>query len=325
VDAPEVSVDPAGDPVVAFVVRNGFVEGRHHGSVIALRGDTALVDVGATRAPMLPRSSAKPLQAVGMLRAGLAVDDEELAVVCASHSGEPRHVEVVRRLLASAGLDESALDNTAGMPLDGEARRALVRAGIGPSRITHNCSGKHAGMLATCVAAGWPTSGYCDPEHPLQRALRATIEELTGDPVTATTVDGCGAPLFAITLRGLAAAFGHLATAPVGTAENRCVTAMRAHSELVGGRGRDVSRLISGVPGLVAKDGAEGVYAVGLDDGGAVAVKIADGAGRARLPVLVAALRALGVTAPVLDELATVPVMGHGEAVGEVRAAPVFG
>ena len=269
---------------------------------------------------MLPRSSAKPLQAVGMVRAGLEVDDEQLAVVCASHSGTPRHVEVVRGLLSRAGLDETDLDNTPGMPIDGETRRAMIRAGEGPSRIAQNCSGKHAGMLATCVAAGWPTAGYRDSAHPLQRSLRGTIEDLTGDTVTASVVDGCGAALFAVTLLGLARSFARLATAPGGSPEHRCANAMRAHPDLVGGAGRDVTALISALPGLIAKDGAEGVYAAALADGRAVAVKIDDGAERARLPVLVAAMRALDVHAPVLDELATTPVLGHGKPVGETRA-----
>jgi len=269
---------------------------------------------------MLPRSSAKPLQAAGMVRAGLEVDDEQLAVVCASHSGTPRHVEVVRSLLARAGLDETDLDNTPGMPIDGESRRAMIRAGEGPSRIVQNCSGKHAGMVATCVAAGWPTAGYRDSGHPLQQSLRGTIEDLTGDTVTASVVDGCGAALFAVTLLGLARSFARLATAPDGSPEHRCAAAMRAHPDLVGGAGRDVTALISSVPGLIAKDGAEGVYAAAMPDGRAVAVKIDDGAERARLPVLVAAMRALDVSAPVLDELSTTPVLGHGEPVGETRA-----
>jgi L-asparaginase II len=269
---------------------------------------------------MLPRSAAKPLQAAGMLRAGLEVDDEELALVCASHSGEPRHLEIVRRLLARAGLSESALDNTPGMPTDGEARREMIRAGDGPSRIAQNCSGKHAGMLATCVAAGWPTEGYRDPTHPLQQSLRATIEDLTADRVTTAVVDGCGAALFAVTLTGLARSFARLATAATGSPEGRCFAAMRAHPDLVGGRGRDVTRLIAGVPDLIAKDGAEGVYAAAVSDGRAVAVKVEDGAERARLPVLVSALRAVGVEAPVLEEFATGAVLGHGEPVGAVRA-----
>jgi L-asparaginase II len=311
----------ASSAQIAVAVRGGFVEGRHYGSAVALAPDgTVAWSVGQPAAPMLPRSSAKPLQAVGMLRAGLDVDDEELAVVCASHSGEPRHVDVVRRLLGRAGLDEAALDNTPGMPLGGEARRAMIRAGEGPSRIAHNCSGKHAGMLATCVAAGWPTQGYRDPSHPLQRALRSTIEELSTDSVTATVVDGCGAPLFAVTLTGLARSFARLAGGAPGSAEARCFAAMRAHPGLVGGHGRDVTRLIAEVPDMVAKDGAEGVYAAALADGRSVAVKVDDGAARARLPVMVAALRAVGVEAAALEEFATTDVLGHGEPVGEVRA-----
>jgi L-asparaginase II len=269
---------------------------------------------------MLPRSCAKPLQAVGMLRAGLDVDGELLAIACASHAGQDFHVDVVRRLLAHAGLDESALDNTPGMPSDAKTRRALTQRGEGPSRIRQNCSGKHAAMLATCVAAGWPTQGYREPSHPLQEALRDTISELSGDEVTAAVVDGCGAALFAITLRGLARGFARLATAAPQSAEARCFAVMRAYPELIGGDGQDVSHLIADVPGLIAKDGADGVYAAAHADGRAVAVKIDDGAERARLPVLAAGLRAVGIEAPVLDELSTTAVLGHGERVGEVRA-----
>jgi L-asparaginase II len=299
-------------PVVAAVVRGGFVEGHHHGSLVALDADGSVAfAVGSPDVAMLPRSAVKPLQATGMLRAGLDIDDEGLALACASHSGQPEHLAVVGRILSHAGLTERDLDNTTGMPLHGASRRAMTRAGEGPSRIAMNCSGKHAAMVATCVAAGWPTSGYRDPSHPLQLALRATVEELTGDQVTATEVDGCGAPLFAITLTGLARSFRRL---------GRCGSVMRAHPFLVGGDGRDVTALMSGVPGLVAKDGAEGVYAAGFDDGRAVALKIEDGAARARMPVMVAALRRLGVESDAFADLASVPVLGHGERVGEVRA-----
>jgi L-asparaginase II len=296
-------------------VRGGFVEGHHHGSVIALNADGSVaLAIGRPVEPMLPRSALKPLQAIGMMRVGLEVGDEELALACASHSGQPEHLAVVRRILAAAGLDESDLDNTPGMPMHGPSRRVMIQAGEGPSRIAMNCSGKHAAMLATCVAAGWPTQGYRDPSHPLQQALRATVEELTGDHVSATVVDGCGAPQFAVSLTGLARSFSRL---------DRCATVMRSHPFLVGGEGRDVTAVMAGVPGLAAKDGAEGVYAAGFEDGRAVALKIDDGAARARMPVLVAALRRLGVTDPGLDELATVAVLGHGERVGEVRAVPL--
>lgn len=307
-------------PVLAEVVRGGFVEGHHRGAVVVLRGGEQLVAMGPVDVPMLPRSSAKPLQATGMLECGLDVGPELLALVCGSHTGQQVHVDAVRRLLASAGLEESALDNTASMPGDSKARRAMTLAGEGPARITHSCSGKHAGMLATCVAAGWPTDGYRDPAHPLQVRLRETVSRLTGDPVSATVVDGCGAPLFAVTLAGLARAFAAVATAAAETAEGRCAAAMRAHPELVAGDGHVTTRLMQGVPGLIAKDGAEGVYAVALADGTAAAVKIDDGGSRAQLPVLVAALRAAGVSDPSLDEVAHVPVLGHGEPVGEIRA-----
>lgn len=277
--------------------------------------------VGPVDVPMLPRSSAKPLQAVGMLRLGLEVDDDELAVICGSHTGEAMHVDVVRRILAAAELTEADLDNTPAMPVDSSTRRAMTRAGAGPRSITQNCSGKHAGMLATAAANNWPTQGYRDPAHPVQVALRDVVEELTGDPVTATVVDGCGAPLFAVTLAGLARAFARIATAPGGTAEGRCAAAMRAHPELVGGTGHHVTRLMSAVTGLIAKDGAEGVYAFGTADGLGAAVKIDDGAERARLPVLVEAMRRAGADSEGFDPFRTSPVLGHGEPVGSVRAA----
>jgi L-asparaginase II len=308
-------------PVLAEVVRSGFVECRHAGSAVALRADgSRAVELGTPGAPVLPRSANKPLQAVAMLRAGLDLDGEALAIVAASHSGEERHLALVSQVLRGAGLDATALGNPPDLPLDERARRSLLRAGGDADSMHHNCSGKHAGMLATCVAAGWPTEGYLDPAHPLQRASLATVEDLAGEPVAATAVDGCGAPMFALSLAGLARAFARLATADPQSAEGRVADAMRAHPEVVGGPGRDVTRLLAGVPGLVVKDGAEGVYAAALADGGSCAVKIEDGAARARVPVLVALLRALGCGAPVLDELATVPVRGGGSIVGEVRA-----
>jgi L-asparaginase II len=311
---------PQGAPVVAEVVRGGLVESRHHGMVVAVGSDgSRMLEIGDVDGLMYARSSLKPLQALGMLDAGWDPgDDEQVAVAAASHSGEPMHVDVVRRILDSAGLEPDALDNTADLPLDTAAAHALLRAGEGPSRLHQNCSGKHAAMLATCVTNGWPTAGYRDPGHPLQVAIRHTVERCTGEDVAGVTVDGCGAPLFATSLAGLATAFAAIA-------QSRVADAMRAHPQLVGGTGRDVTALMRGVDGLVAKDGAEGVYAAALTDGRAAAVKIEDGGGRARTPVLVGALRALGVDSPAFDALATVPVLGHGERVGEVRAVSVRG
>lgn len=323
--------------VLAEVVRSGFVEGRHVGSLVAVAADgTVLLSLGAPDRPVFPRSSNKPAQALGMLDAGLAAvlsgvlsggdgtaDSELLAMVTASHSGEQRHLALVRALLARVSLTEESLGCPAALPLDEVAAAALLRSGAGPDRVHMNCSGKHAGMLATCVAAGWPVADYLRTDHPLQRRLHAALGELAGEPVAAVGVDGCGAPVHALSLTGLARSFSRLVAAEPGTPRRLVADAMRDHPELVGGSGRDVTALMAGVPGLLAKDGAEGVYAVATADGTGIAVKIDDGAARARVPVLVAALRALGVDAPVFDTLATLPVLGGGKVVGAVRALPV--
>lgn len=305
---------------VVEVVRSGFVECVHLGTMVVLGADGALVHAaGDPGAPMLPRSSNKPLQLVGMLRAGLVLPPADLAVAASSHSGEPVHVRRVRDLLVRHGVPESALVCPPALPLSEAAAAAVLRAGGGPARPYMNCSGKHTAMVLTCAANGWPVPGYADPGHPLQLAIRAAIEDLAGEPVSVTAVDGCGAPLLGLTLTGLARAFGRLATAAEGTPERAVADAMRAHPELVGGTGRDVTALLAGVPGLVVKDGAEGVYAAALPTGAAVAVKVVDGSGRARTPLLVDGLRRLGVHAAVLDELATGPVLGGGHPIGSIR------
>jgi len=302
------------------VVRSGFVESVHRGSVVALDPDGGVVvKVGEPDAPHLPRSANKPLQLVGMVRAGLGLAAPDLAVAASSHSGAPEQVRRIRDLLAAASLPESALVCPPALPLGEEAARAVLAAGGRESRVLMNCSGKHAAMLLTCRANGWPTAGYAEPEHPLQLALRAAVEDLAGEPVSAVAVDGCGAPLFGLTLTGLARAFGRLVRAQPGSPERQVADAMRAHPHLVGGTGRDVTRLMAGSPGVLAKDGAEGVYAAALPSGAATAVKVADGAARARQPLLVAALRRLGLDTPVLAELAEVPLPGGDRRVGTVR------
>ncbi len=306
---------------LAEVVRSGFVESVHRGSVVVLDASgTVVAAAGTPDAPVFPRSANKPLQAAAMLRAGAVLAPPELALAAGSHSGEPFHVAVVRAMLAADGLGEDALGCPPALPLDPAPAQAVLAAGGGPARVLMNCSGKHAAMLRTCLAGGWPTAGYLDPGHPLQKHLRATLEELAGEPVAAVGMDGCGAPVFALSLTGVARAFTVLVAATPGSAERRVADAMRQHPELAGGTGRDVTALMAGVPGLVAKDGAEGVYAAALPGVGAVALKIEDGAGRGRVPVLVAALRLLGVDAPVLDELARPPLRSGDQPVGEVRA-----
>lgn len=311
------------DPVVAEVVRDEFVESVHRGRVVRLSafadGARIVGTAGDVDEPVLLRSCAKPLQAVGMMRAGLALDAPQLAVACASHDGTEAHVAVVRKLLADVGLDEEALDNATGLAMEPHAAAQQRLAG-GPDRLHQNCSGKHAAMVATCVVNGWPIEGYREKDHPLQQIVLATVEDLTEEPSAHVAVDGCGAPIGAASLTGLARAYARLATADAVSPEGRVAGAMRAQPAVVGGDDRDVTRLMRAVPGLIAKDGAEGVYAAALDDGRAVALKIADGAMRACLPVVTAALRSLGIETTELDSLAEVPVFGHGRPVGSIRA-----
>jgi L-asparaginase II len=306
--------------VVAEVVRSGMVESRHHGSVVALGPDgTVVLAVGETDTAMYPRSANKPAQAAAMLRCGLPLDGELLALAAASHSGEDFHIMGARRILAAADLDEGLLQNVPGWPLDEIAMLAYARRGLEKSSIAADCSGKHAAMLVTCAVNGWNVGNYLTPEHPLQVAIHDTIEELAGEPVGPPGVDGCGAPLFAMTLTGLARTFRALALGRPDSAERQIVEAIRAHPQWTSGTLRDEARLIRSVPNLFGKAGAEGVYAAALDDGRAVALKIADGSPRARPVVMAAALRRLGVDHPVLDDLTHPAVLGGGQPVGEIR------
>ena len=319
-----VALMPA--PVVAEIVRSGFVEGHHYGSVVALDRDGAVEwSVGDVAGAILPRSCNKPLQAVGMLRAGLDLDGELLALAAASHSGEPFHLEGVRRILGTAGLDESALQTPPGWPLDDDARDALLRAGGEKSAIAMNCSGKHAAMLATCVVNGWDVATYREPDHPLQAAIAETFARLTGEPVEVVAVDGCGAPLLSASLIGLARAFGILAGATAGP-EKRLADAIRLHPEFTSGTHRDEAALLHAVPGAVAKAGAESCYALGLADGRAVAMKADDGAPRVRPALMAAALERMGVLddesvdADAVRRTGLVEVLGAGRPVGLIRA-----
>ncbi|GGS61358.1 asparaginase [Streptomyces cinerochromogenes] len=317
-DAPVVR-EPLHAPV-AHLVRGGVVEGIHYGSVVVLGADGQVqFQLGDIEAAFYPRSAVKPLQAVAMLRAGLPLDGELLSLAAASHSGEERHLAGTRRILELADLTEDDLRNVPDMPFDPVVRDAWIREGRLPSRLAQNCSGKHAAMLWTARLNGWSLQDYLDPAHPLQQAVAATVEDLTGQRVARVTVDGCGAPLFSISLHGLARALARITTAAPGTPEARVADAMREHAEMASGSGRDVAALMRAVPGLLAKDGFEGVQVAALPDGRAVAVKIADGANRARVPVAAAALARAGVDPALLTEFAGEPLLGGGEPVGCVR------
>ncbi len=311
-------------PVLVHVIRGGVVESVHRGSIaVTGPGGGLLRAWGSVDDPVFPRSSNKPLQAVAMLRAGLRLPPHQLALACASHSAEAFHLEGVRDILARADLTEADLQNTPDLPYDPDERVVWIAAGRTARSLAQNCSGKHAAMLATCRLNGWDVRTYRDPGHPLQRLIAETIADLAGEPVAATAVDGCGAPVMAVSLSGLARAFGRIATAEPGTPEGEVTAAIRSYPDHLGGTRRDVSALVRGTDGLIAKDGAEAVHAVGLDDGRGVALKIADGGQRARPVVLAAVLRRLGVASSAYAALEDAPVLGHGEPVGRVVAVGI--
>jgi L-asparaginase II len=307
------------DPVLVEVMRNGYLESVHRGRVAVADPEGGLAcSLGAEFAPMYPRSALKPLQAVGMLRAGLDLQGRLLALVCASHSGEPMHLTGVLEILEGGGLDESVLQTPPDWPLDETAREEWIRAGRPKAPIAMNCSGKHAGMIRTAQARGDDLARYLDPDLPTQLAIVSTVDDLASEQAGNLAVDGCGAPAYAISLYGLARAYGRLAQAQDGI-EAAVAGAMRDHPEFVSGSRRDEFELHGAVPGLIAKAGAEATYAVGLPDGRGVAIKISDGTPRARAVAMAGVLRRLGLDHEVLAAQTSAPVLGGGQRVGEIR------
>ncbi|MEU5845880.1 asparaginase [Saccharopolyspora shandongensis] len=310
---PSVGV-PAHVPLV-HVLRDGLVESVHHGSVVVVAPDgSILFQAGDAETACYPRSAAKPMQAVAMVRLGLSLPPDLLALTAASHSGEQIHLAGAQRALEAGGSTEDDLGNPADLPYDPAEREAWIAAGLPARKLAHNCSGKHASMLHVSRRQGWSTSDYLDPAHPLQREIASTVEELTGQRIANVAVDGCGAPLFAVSLRGLATAAGRIASAPVDSPEGAVAQAFRAHPEMVAGTRRDTTALMAAVPGLIAKDGFEAVQIAALPDGTAIALKIADGSDRARLPATIAALEIAGVDPGLLarftsDNLAVADVL----------------
>ena len=263
-----------------------------------------------------------------MLDAGLPLSGAQLALAAASHSGEVDHVAGVLSMLADAGLTEDDLGCPADLPADQAARDQVIRGGGAPRRVYMNCSGKHAAMVQTCRINGWSTADYLDPNHPLQQAVRATIETTTGvDTHHTVGVDGCGTPVFATELADLARGFAALVTAAA-----RHLGPQRLPMRCAGmptwsaGRRPWDTLLMTGIDGLLVKLGADGVQAFALPDGRAAAFKISDGADRARLPLVLAALEFLGIPAEsVASSTAAVTartVLGGGRPVGSVVVAP---
>lgn len=322
----------AADAVeLAVVERSGFVESRHAGIAIVLAPDGTIAQkLGDPSALILPRSSLKPLQALACLSAGAPLEGERLGLATASHSGTDRHVAVVRDILAAAELGEDALGCPPAWPGDTPTRDEMVRELGQPQRIRMNCSGKHATMLLTSVVNGWDTVGYLSPEHPLQAHIRDVIERLVGEKVSATAIDGCGAPVYAVTLFGLARAIHRIGNSSTSSpfalhrSAGAMVEAVRANPWTIDGPGRPDTIAIEQL-GVFAKGGAEGVMVMVAPDGTTVALKMLDGSGRAATAVALRLLERHGALAStdVDATMSRLPlaVTGGGQDVGAIRPA----
>ncbi len=316
-------------PVAVEVRRGPAVESRHRVAVaVAAVGGRITARVGDTATPVFPRSAIKPIQALALVETGAAdafgLGAVELALACASHGGEPMHVEAVRAWLRRVGLGERDLECGAHVPLDRAAARALRARGGTPSPLHNNCSGKHAGMLTTALHLGAPTAGYLAPDHAVQRRIRTVFEELAGVALPAPGIDGCGVPTWPLPLERLAVAAADLCERP---AARRLFAAMRAEPDLVAGTGRLNTALLRARPDLVAKAGAEGTYVAVLPERGlGVALKVEDGAARGAEVALLAVLeRLVGGIAdhPDLRSFAEPPLTSvAGRTVGVIGAAP---
>jgi L-asparaginase II len=302
------------DAVLAEYVRDGVVESVHRGYLVALNSDGSVnLELGNIDQLIFPRSTIKSIQGAAMVRAGLKLEPRLLALGCSSHSGSEEHLSAVREILSMASLDESALQCMLDKPLGEPERRAW---GDKPAtRISMNCSGKHAAMLLTCVTNGWPIENYLDPAHPLQVAIKAELEALAGETITLTSTDGCGAPLFLISVIGLARAIRAI-TISVDPIHQSVLEASRAFPEMVAGKGRLTTQMIEAVPGLYMKDGAEAVEIASMPDGRTLVFKVADGSLRPFRVLVHAGLKRLGIDSPYEAE----NVLGGDRVIGTIRA-----
>ena len=301
--------------VLLEVVRNEMVESIHNGHLLILDSSgNDLLKLGDVDELIYPRSAVKSLQASAMLRAGLKLTGPQLALACASHAGSQAHLDVALSILRGAGVDENALRNTPDKPLDPKERAAW--GDKAPTSLAANCSGKHSAMVATCVANGWELESYKKADHPLQRAIAAEFEKLSGEKITKVGVDGCGAALFAISLRALANAVRNL-TLSNEPIHQEVVNACRNNPVMVSGIGRLPTLLMQKVPGLFVKDGAEGVMIMSTPKGEVIVWKMSDGSQRGNSPLSIATLSHLGISVDLERE----NVMGDGQVVGEIRAS----
>lgn len=314
---------------LAVVERSGFIESRHAGSAIVLSPDGDVVTrLGNPDALILPRSSLKPLQAVACVTAGAELTGEQLAIATASHVGTDRHVDLIREILTAGGLTEDHLGCPAAWPRDVATRDELVREHGQPARIRMDCSGKHAAMLRACVATGWSTEGYLDPAHPLQLHIREVVERLTGEKIAHTSVDGCGAPIHAITLGGLGRAIHRIGSASerspfaLHRVAGALVRAVKDNPWTIEGPGRPDTIAIETL-GVFAKSGAEGIMTIVAPDGTTAVLKMLDGGARALVIVAATLLARAGALTEAdlaaLAEALPLAVLGGGSDVGMIR------
>lgn len=302
------------DAVLAQYVRDGVVESEHRGHLLALNADGSVnFSLGNPDHLIFPRSTVKCIQGAAMVRAGLALEPRLLALGASSHSGSSEHIAAVKEILALAKLDESALQCMLDRPLGEAERRAW--ADNPPTRIAMNCSGKHAAMLLTCMTNGWPTDTYLDAAHRLQVAIKSELETLAGEKITLTSTDGCGAPLFLLSLAGLARAMRAI-TISTDNAHQSVMEASRTYPQMVAGVGRLTTQMIEGVPGLYLKDGAEAVEVATMTDGRTLVFKVADGSLRPFRVLVHAGLKKLGIASPYEVE----NVLGGSTVIGTIRA-----
>ena len=302
------------DEVLAEYVRDGVVESEHRGFLAALNADGSIFKtLGDVETKIFPRSTVKCAQASAMVRSGLDLEPRLLALAQSSHSGGEMHMDGAREILASVGLSESALQCALDRPLGDAERRAWGEKP--PTQIAMNCSGKHAAMLATCVKNGWPIESYLEQSHPLQLAIKAELEELAGETITLTSTDGCGAPLFLLSLIGLARAVREI-TISTDPIHQSVMSAARAFPEIVGGVSRHNTEMMQQVPGLFMKDGAEAVNVCSLSDGRTFVFKVSDGSLRAFRTIVHACLKDFGIDTPFTPE----KVMGGPRVIGTIRA-----
>ena len=302
------------DAVLAELVRSGVVESQHRGYLLALNADgSTCLELGDSSHLIYPRSTVKSIQASAMVRNGLSLEPRLLAFAASSHSGSAMHIDAVREILKIAKLEESALQCMLDRPIGEKERRDYGDAA--PTRIAMNCSGKHAAMLLTCVTQGWPIENYLDAEHPLQQACKAELENLSGEKITVTSTDGCGAPLFLISVAGLARAIRAItiSTDPIHVS---VLAASRQFPQMVAGIGRLTTEMMEKVPGLYMKDGAEAVNIASMPDGRTLVFKVGDGSLRPFKTLLHAGLSRLGVAMQFEEE----KVLGGDKVIGSVRA-----